>query len=239
MKRTALFLFATVLVTGGPGAALLACGDTAGRRVSFETIAVSEANTFTNAFGWEITLERATLATGPFYYFEGATAHAARRLFLGTAFAHPGHYVAGDAHGEMTESAAVDLLRRNVLPRGRGVTGTLRSARFGFGAPADGVVVSIAARATKGATSITFHASAGVDEIVDPDGHPQVSPCVFRETNVASDGTVTLTLRPRVWLDQLELSGVSGDLVAAPSVYAAFARGLKTTTAYEFAYEAR
>jgi len=237
MKRAVLCSFVAILVSGGPGAALLACGDTAGRRVTLEHVAVSEASAFTNSFGWEITLDEATLASGPMYYFEGATEHATRRWLMRRALAHPGHYGAGEARGELTTAATIDLLRRNELPRGRGVTGTIRSARFGFG---NGPTIArVVAHARKNGATVSFFATAGLEDVLDPDGHPQVSPCAFRPADVQGDGTITLTIRPSVWLDQLDLAGVTGDLASAPSVYAAYARGLKKNTAYAFAYEAR
>jgi len=247
MKHALLIAVVTILVAGGPGALLLACGETAGRRVTFETVAVSEANTFKNAFGWEITLDEALLATGPLYYFEGTPGVTLRSFFLKRAWAHPGHYVAGDARGEMTTSWTIDLLARNVLPRGRGVTGALRSARFGFGWPPSGPhanalaghIVRVAAHATRDGKLVTFHATADLDQVVDPDSHPQVESCVFRAADVQRDGLVTLTIKPSVWFDQVELADASGDLANASSVYNAFARGLKKSGAYTFAYEPR
>lgn len=245
LKHAIVVFTVAVLVSGAPGAALLACNDTAGERVSFDTLAVSESTTFENALGWKITLGEALLATGPLYYFaeESALARRSRAsALMKQAFAHPGHFAAGNARGEMTTPWTIDLLARNVLPRGHGLTGALRSARLSFAHQQHLLgehVVRIAGVASRAGTSVTFHANARLEDVADREGHPEVDQCVFRAAEVTGDGTVTLTIRPAEWLDQIDFDGVSGDLADAPVAFNAFSRGLKKRSAYAFAYEAR
>src|SRR5688572_9623602 len=57
--------------------AIEACGSdsgTGGERVALATrvIMEEEARSFTTAVGWDVTLTRAVISTGPFYYFDGA-----------------------------------------------------------------------------------------------------------------------------------------------------------------------
>src|SRR5690348_12693692 len=93
---------------GSLGAApcIEACGvdEASGRRVVLSTRleAAAGADSFTTALGWNVTLSRALLSTGPFYYFDGAPPLVLRferprwatlraALGVGEAFAHPGH----------------------------------------------------------------------------------------------------------------------------------------------------
>src|SRR5262249_25416012 len=121
---------------------------TTGRRVDLATrVEVGEdtGTEFTTAEGWQVKLDKAALAIGAFQYFDGEPAVVRRdppprgalerfaMLFEGVAHAHPGHYQAGNALGEMLEPASIDLFSAPVkLGRGTGVTGTFRSARFTF-----------------------------------------------------------------------------------------------------------
>ena len=55
-----------------------------------------------------------------------------------SAFAHPGHYVPGNAKGEMLTAYSADLLAGGMLGTGDGVTGLVRSATFSYATPATG-----------------------------------------------------------------------------------------------------
>src|SRR6476469_4928027 len=69
---------AVVASTGALGVAVCieACGsdETGGQRVVLDTHVepVADAASFTTALGWNVTLTRALIATGPLYYFDGA-----------------------------------------------------------------------------------------------------------------------------------------------------------------------
>ncbi|HYP86753.1 MAG TPA: hypothetical protein VEQ59_01330, partial [Polyangiaceae bacterium] len=169
------------------GAGIQACSDgngsTGGKIVRLHTrVVVSDEakNTFTTDLGWNVTLSEARVGAGPFYYFDGAPAivrseqsqgwrYAARFLGIGVAHAHPGHYLPGNAMGQMLETVGVDLLGGSAdLPDGEGVSGFYRSARFSFtepsgnGAAAFGghVAVAVGMAEKEGVAPRYFHASA-------------------------------------------------------------------------------
>jgi hypothetical protein len=80
--HTHLLRIAALTLFGTTGALVLALGieacgsdgQTSGRRVTLETRVelASNATSFTTARGWNVTLTRAVISTGPFYYFDGA-----------------------------------------------------------------------------------------------------------------------------------------------------------------------
>ncbi len=105
------------------------CGDkTAGEALNFDTAAlgVTESGTpnqaFTNSKGWRITLESASLAVGPVYYYSSeAQAGLLDRLFtIKSAYACPAHaqYDKGMVLGEIRQQVVVDLLAESPTPTG-------------------------------------------------------------------------------------------------------------------------
>lgn len=272
----------TALVVGALGPFLLAAlvpalqacdGDdtTGGKRVILHTrveLKSAELRSFENGLGWRVTLERAWIATGAFGYFDGAPPFTALRtvpaaphgepslegfLGVGVAYAHPGHYQAGNALGEMLEPSSVELLGGpSVLADGDGVTGTYRSARFAFSAPPAGPY----ARALDGHAAVVegvaeldgedtryFRAFADLEELakIQPEGH--IDGCEFDAVTVDDDGTVTVQIDPSVWFDLVDFSAVEAGSPDTPSEFPAgsqprlaFAQGLVQLSAYEFAY---
>jgi hypothetical protein len=93
-------------------AAIAGCGQTTGKRVLLHTQVTSDltpGESFTTGTNWTVTLDEAMVATGALYYYDGEPAFvmAPKRNFfrdalelfspIQTAYAHPGHYVAGNA----------------------------------------------------------------------------------------------------------------------------------------------
>lgn len=234
----------------------------------------------TNALGWSITLTEAYLSVGPLYYYSGepvlsrrtAPQHrcpsALARLkdyLVKPAFAHPGHYIKGSAMGQMLKPTTVDLLAGPIdLAEGEGVTGDTNSARFTWQSPPkgdlagrlEGHVVLTLGTAEKEDTTIRFIAKADEPEVHDGDDKAEVAGCAFgaRPGDVGveldGDGTVTLTLVPSVWFDQVDFSYVLPNATGAPEPNAegfvdiagtlswqGFIRGVKKGTSYEFSYE--
>jgi hypothetical protein len=244
---------------------------TAGKRVAFQTIATVDPEAlsgFTTAVGWNVKLSRAAVAIGALHYFDGEPAVAHRdapargplerfaMLVEGVAHAHPGHYQAGTALGEFLEPSSLDLLRTPaVLGRGDGVSGTFRSARFTFadkavGSAARELASNVALAegvATKSdaanAREIHFRLSAQFDDVTANVTRGEVDGCEFATTDVEGDGTITLTVNPRIWLDLVDFSDVAEGTSAAPTQVAegetaqiGFALGLVQLTAYRFAF---
>ncbi|UQA54644.1 hypothetical protein [Polyangium aurulentum] len=272
MQRLGLVACASFSFVGlslAAGALLGACGaedTTSSKRVALTTRIVADDGVeapFTNAFGWSIQLDRASISIGPLYYFDGApifssrlSPRAPRRdalagfFGIGVAFAHPGHYQPGNAMGQVLAPFSVDLAKGPAdLPPGDGVAGVYRSGRFSFGDPAalDGFVVVVEGRATKDAMTRVFRAEAGVDDVLDAYGEPKLDGCVFDgEPDVQEDGTVTVHVKPSVWLDQVEFDAVPesvgedpAPLPADGTAFRAFTRGLEKGSAVVFTYSAQ
>jgi len=272
MQRLGLAACASFSLLGlslAAGALLGACGaedTTSSKRVALTTRIVADDGVeapFTNAFGWSIQLDHASISIGPLYYFDGAPIfssgllpRAPRRDALagffgvGVAFAHPGHYQPGNAMGQVLAPFLVDLAKGPAdLPPGNGVAGIYRSGRFTFGdaAALDGYVVVVEGVATKDAMQRKFRVAAGVEDVLDAYGEPKLDGCAFEgEPDVQEDGTVTVHVKPSVWLDQVEFDGVpesaGSDPISLPTdgdAFRAFTRGLKKGSAVVFTYSAQ
>jgi hypothetical protein len=175
--------------------------------------------------------------------------------FIAPAYAHPGHYIEGAAMGQMLEPLTLDLLQGSIeLADGNGVTGATNSARITWQSPPkgklanrlDGRVVLTRGTATKENTVIHFIAQATANDVLNGDGKAEVAGCTFGAepgdvgVSMDGDGTVTLTLVPRVWFDQVDFGYVTEgeDVVdiAGTLAWEGFLRGFKKGTAYEFSY---
>ena len=250
---------------------LEACGGgsdtTGGKRVTLHTVVTIDpaaTQAFDTGIGWHLELTRIVLAMGPFYYFDGAPPlvrfapvrderWAVRLLGVEPAFAHPGHYQAGNAMGEMLESTSVDLLAGPAtLPDGDGISGTYRSARFTFPPTATGPfaielgdhVALVEGKAQKdGENARTFRATGDYGEIAKSEANAQIEGCELVETDVESDGTITLTVNPRVWFNIVDFSQVAEGSTEAPATFdagsqpaIAFTQGLAQLSAYHFVF---
>jgi hypothetical protein len=273
------------------GIVVAGCGSqtTTGKRVAFETRARADqaelASDFQTSTGWRVRLIRAAVAFESFHYFDGEPAFVRNgqpkrgnpralpqdtvdRLlqFLGegVAHAHPGHYQAGNALGQMLHPGSVDLFTRETqLGAGHGVTGTYRSARFTFAekvagsaAAALGRHVAIAegtatrsaegdAAADAGAYPATVHfrVSADLPDLTQNAANGAVEGCVFEKTDVRGDGIVTLTFKPSIWFDLVDFKDVPVGSAEAPTeipqeslAHLGFALGLVQLTAYHFSF---
>lgn len=239
---------------------LSACGvedATTGKRIALdvEIAASPESRRFTNAAGWDITVTKALVATGALTYYDGATILARREpwSFVRPAHAHPGHYVPGNAKGEMLAASSADLLAGGVLGSGAGISGPVRSATFAFQAPAEGPfagelgtnVVVLEATGTKGAETRAFRVEIAAKEVENAGGRTQIEGCPFLEADMQGDGTVSIAVNLMLWLDQVELDAVPeqadgsavllGDGLARNQIV----RGVKVGVAYVFSYRAR
>jgi hypothetical protein len=181
------------------------------------------------------------------------------------AYAHPGHYIEGAAMGQMLVPTTLDLLASATvnLADGEGITGDTNSAKFTWQSPPQGdlapglqghVVIS-KGTATKDGTAIQFIAKADEPDVHDGNDKAEVAGCAFGSSpglagvTMDGDGTVTLTLSPSVWFDQVDFSYVAAGAPGAPTpdavgvvdiadtlAWEGFIRGVKKGTAYEFSY---
>ncbi len=229
----------------------------------------------TNALGWDVTLTEAYVSVGALYYFSGDPVLSNLRSpkrgtkdllaslsdwLVRPACAHPGHYIEGSAMGQMIEPQTIDLLGGDVdMADGEGITGFIGSARFTWAsAPEgeyaevlDGNVVLVRGTAEKDDVSLSFVATAGEKDVYDGNGKAEVSGCAFGAkpgsvgVDVEGDGTVTLTLAPSVWFDQVDFAYVTDQAaetddtvdIAGTLAWEGFIRGVKKGTAYEFSYQ--
>lgn len=255
-----------ILRHGVAGALAAACGEsTTGRTIRLRTrlaVELPPDRTFATGLGWQVTLFTALLSGGALYYFDGEPAFVRapsrwRRLLagiapIGAAHAHPGHYVAGRAMGQVLEPFAVDLLAGvTALPDGAGVTGPYRSGTFVFGASATGDaaaalggrVALTSGAARKDDRTIYFSMAADLAAIARNVKDAAVAGCVFDAADVAGDGAVTVTVRPRIWfnlVDFSELASGAADEPTAPppgsTAEIAFTLGLGQLSAYRFSF---
>lgn len=234
-------------------ALVLSCSDgdsTTGKRISLEVrVAASpESRSFTNAMGWNVTITKALVATGAFYYFDGATLYARRWPFgIRSAHAHPGHYVPGNAKGELLTPSSVDLLAGATLGAGPGVSGPVRSATFGFDSPAKGPfaaelgtnVAIVEGTATKGAEMRTFRAELTPDDVRDTKGRTVVEGCPFLEADMQGDGVVSVAVKLSLWFDQIDFQDAPATGILTGSAKNQLARSAKGSLAYVFSYASR
>jgi hypothetical protein len=276
-SRRALRIAALSVVTsaGALGLALgiEACstGETSGDRVVLDTRVelAPNAQSFTTAMGWDVTLSRILISTGPFYYFDGPppvvqvvpklrrTPWPSPLEVLGPseAFAHPGHYKAGDALGQMLDSWSIDLLAGGAdLPAGAGVTGIYRSASFSFTAPPEGpmadamesqaaIAEGVAAR--PGMAPLRFVASAQLADIERSAADGYIDGCQFEEVDIEQGGRVVVRVNPKVWFDLVDFAELGPAANDTPVPFPqdsqpklAFALGLAQLSAYEFSFSA-
>lgn len=252
-----------------PAACGLEGGGTSGKRVSLAARVVSDdaRQGFTNAYGWRIDLDKALVATGALYYFDGATIFSSTEplraprapwprdlLGIKVARAHPGHYVAGTARGQYLRASSVDLRAGATLGTGEGISGDVRSATFSFHSPASGPlspelgahVAVLEGRATKGAETRVFRAEIDAADVTSTKGVPAIEGCPFAETDVQADGVVTANVKLSLWLDQAEFDAVGASVDGKPVLLGAddaprkaLVRGMKAGLAYAFSYAAR
>lgn len=283
-RRTFLALCGALAFTGAFTACATDGGETeedgnttSGKRVALSTVVAPGPLTFVNDEGWSVTVTKAVLSIGPLYYFdgepiEGATearlAPPVRRapglfevfgeLIVGTAHAHPGHYLEGEARGEVLESTSVDLaVGSTPIADGKGVSGLVRSARFSWATSPTGplageltaggrsLVAIVVVRAEKDGETRHARFEGTPDDVLDADGLPQVDGCVFDEVDLQGDGAVTVTVNPEVWLAGSDFTELTEGAADAPVLVPvgtqpanAFSRGLKKGGAYRFSFAA-
>ena len=248
-----------------------ACGSegdsgTSGKRIVLDAkITSSDAKApFTNAMGWSVSLTKAVVATGALYYYDGATIFSQNTppprgplerlndaFGIRTAFAHPGHYIPGNAKGQILVASSGSLLAEDPLGVGDGVSGIVRSATFSFQAPAQGPlagelgthVAVLEGTATKGADTRPFRAEIEPADILNTKNATQVEGCPFAEVDMEADGVVTVNIKVAQWFDQVEFDTVpasaDGKPVLIPDTVIArneLVRGMKEGLAYNFSY---
>lgn len=232
---------------------LLSCGanSTTGKQVVLHTRLTSDLDGgFVTASGWNVSLTQATLSTGPLYYFDGEPAftRAPRRFFeflkpIQTAYAHPGHYVPGNAVGQMLVPQTFDLMAAGpfTMADGTGLTGPVRSATFSFSQDDAGVAARISGSAERDGGTVYFTFEATLADLERTASDAEISGCTFDEDIIDGDETVLVTVKPRVWFNLVDFTQVAPGTADAPTLvdpasvpHIGFALGLAQLSAYEF-----
>ncbi|MGV3623570.1 MAG: hypothetical protein ACO1OB_22310 [Archangium sp.] len=150
MKQTILVL---LLLSG--------CGSmTERQRRDFPVEVVGSTAPIVTDSGWTVTLTRATAHLATLRFFSGPAQVVQgsppwwHGLVVSTAYAHPGHYVPGEALGEVLTPVDVNLLDANATNWGTAdaVTGTYGSVQVGY-APGG---LEVEGTATKNGTTVEF-----------------------------------------------------------------------------------
>jgi hypothetical protein len=270
LASVALSTCAVVAFSLSGGVLASGCGSgntTTGARVTLTTQVTAgdqPGAPFENGVGWTITIDKAWLSVGDLYYFDGAPITAALTapartprtpfewLAIPSAHAHPGHYVEGNAVGQMLSPQTVDLMAPiSELAAAEAVSGTYRSARFSFASPPqgplagelDGHVMVVEGTGTKGALTRVFRGALDEGDVLDAAGLPEVEGCIFDEAAVETDGTVRLEVDLALVFDQVGLDELAestdGDPVDLPRdtpAFNAFSRGAKKGAVFHFSY---
>jgi hypothetical protein len=193
------------------------CGDdsTGRSRITVDAVVRGTDPGFTTSTGWRVTVAEARVVLGPLRWYEGAPLFSRTRLerLLGVsvAYAHPGHYVAGEALADITARRVVDLLPPGgtALPQGNGVTGIAQSAAIEL-RPAEATVADAATLhggtlyvrgdATKDGRTVRFDCAPALTQTVQ--GIPA-------RGDMATSGRWEITIDLRTWIDRADFATVA------------------------------
>lgn len=203
------------------------CGDpdTGRYRVRFDAVVRGSGADVNTAAGWAVRLDTARMVVGALRWYEGPPlfeARSWRRLFApSVAWAHPGHYVAGEALADMVTPRVVDLLAPEGTSVGAvdGVNGTplsghvvLRGAGADLGEGAagfNGGTVLLEGSATKDGQTVRFVARPAFLNTVE--GIPA------RGVLDAAQRGWSLTVNLAQWVDRMDFSTLpAGPTADAP-----------------------
>ncbi|NVJ21656.1 MULTISPECIES: hypothetical protein [Myxococcus] len=251
MKRRNM-LRGALAVAAASSLSFFGCGSEAERRAFPVEVTATTLSEERNERGWRIVLDSAHVSVGPVRFFEGRVLLSSRptprfdwySLIGGTAHAHPGHYIPGDALGELLETHTVDLLGAvSVLGTASAVTGEYGSLELTLTTPME----------TQGA--LQGHAVRVVGTATNPDGGQvrfdvnadlpkPVAGVRFEKSLGMETGRVRLTVDLRKWLDRIDFATATDP--DADGVYTfpadsqarnALLRGVEDTTAYVVTWE--
>lgn len=140
--------------------ALVACGGTERSRVSYPVTVSGGPAMVTTDSGWTVTFTKATAHLEAVRFFMGkvllsrARPQWWRSLLISSAYAHPGHYVPGEALGELVAPVDADLLAAAPVAWGAasGLTGEQGSLQLSLAAGG----LEVAGTASKDGMSVAF-----------------------------------------------------------------------------------
>ncbi|MBN8230051.1 hypothetical protein JYK02_21280 [Corallococcus macrosporus] len=227
----------------------LGCGGkTEAERRTFTVTMTATAPTAPNEYGWTVTPEAARLSVGSVRFFEGRVLLSSRAprfdwysLIGGTANAHPGHYVPGDALGEVLNAQTVDLLEGATLGDANAVTGAYGSLELTLVTPTAATDAQDALEGhharVRGTAKHTSGATVRFDATVDL---PKAIEGVRFERDLQKEaGFVRIAVDLGKWMDRIDFATASPPDAAGVSTFPAgsqaqngLVRGVEDTSAY-------
>jgi len=223
------------LVLSSTLACLCACGGVAQKRRTFPVEVTHAAPAAANDSGWAVTLTKATAKVAPVRFFTGKVLLSSRwefdpyLLIGGTAWAHPGHYLQGDALGELLTPKDLDLLAATPTELGlaEAVTGDYGSMQLTLD------TVQLAGTATKDSVTVKFDTGAFTPPA-------PIEGVRFEKILEDEKGTARLTALTSVWLSRIDFSTAGTPNADGVSVFSSdsvafngFVRGVLDTSAYD------
>ncbi|RKG82396.1 hypothetical protein D7W82_26660 [Corallococcus sp. CA049B] len=219
-------------------------GKTEAERRTFAVTMTATAPTAPNEYGWTVTPDAAQLSVGSVRFFEGRVLLSRfdwYSLIGGTANAHPGHYVPGDALGEVLNAQTVDLLAGGNLGKANAVTGAYGSLELTLVTPtaatdAQNVLGGHQAH-VRGTATHTSGATVHFDAAVDL---PKAIEGVRFERDLQQEaGFVRIAVDLGKWMDRIDFATASLPDAAGVSTFPAgsqaqngLVRGVEDTSAY-------
>ena len=188
--------------------ALAACISSSQEPVSYRAVSVLAPNgAVATQNGWTITVTRASIGLGPFYFCAAATGSST---------------LCDSSAAELADVAYVDALApSSPLGTVNGFTGVIKSATYDFGiswfdtetaaTPApilpDGHSMHIEGTATNGTSTVTIIADVDVDPQYQGQNAIATAPA---DTDVTSSATeLQVVLSPAGWLRQLDFDAIA------------------------------
>lgn len=212
----------------------LSCGGTARTRRTFPLVVSSTAGAMVTDSGWTVTLSSAHASFASARFFSGEVPVVRRFDPLGwlipSAWAHPGHYVPGEALGEVLTPVEADLLGGDTAwGEVSAVTGEYGSLQLTFAAAG----LHLAGTATKDAQSVAFDAT-----FTPPSAIEGVS---FAHTMDTAPGGVRVAVDLSAVVTRMDFAYVgtsTSPLDATSPAFNGFARGVEDASAYVATWEA-
>ncbi len=221
--------------------ALTACIDASQAPIAYDAVAVARGNGVAAAGAWSITLTRADVALGPFYFCAAASGSST---------------LCESSVAEVRGVTVVNALASTpqFLGRVHGFSGAIQSVSYDLGiswfdtqraatpAPAlpGGHSIQLEGVAKRGAVSVTFRAD--IDVVPQFQGQNAISTAPAKAAVQPANGRLAIVLEPAAWLKQVDFDAVAltgeRDLVIAPgsSAHNAILVGLKNLSPITFAW---
>ena len=203
ISRPLLFVLAALSAVSAP-----ACIESSQDPVTYEAVAVQRGNGTSTIDGWTITVSRAEIALGPFYFCAAASGSST---------------LCASSVAEVQAVSFVDALARSPSPLGtvHGFTGPIRSAAYDFGiswfdtqtaaTPAPllpgGHSLHLEGEARKGAQVVTI--VADVDVVPQYQGQNAVATAPASADVTSSATRLEVVLEPAAWLRQLDFDAIA------------------------------